>query len=164
MLWVKQNLPLEFDYDEYKRLLSLVNSRNPNNKSNIIIINTSGTDLGDGVSHRDVFTQKELNSPLINKALELLDFAYIKFLLIFLVEPNTPVLHHTHKYHNEMESHYQTIVGLSPDNDITGFEVAGYKFDLVGHNHFLLNVKLDHYVEPQQKPYMWLTAFCSRMK
>lgn len=164
MLWIKENLPLEFDYNEYSRLLGLVRTRQPNNKSNIIVINTSNTDLGQGVAHRDVFTLDEVNSPLINRVLELLDFAYIKFLLVFMVEPNIPVLPHVHKYPGEMESHYQTIVGLSPDNDIKGVRFEETNFDLTGHNHFLMNIKLNHCVATQSNPSMWFTSFGSRMK
>jgi hypothetical protein len=164
MLWIKNDLPLEYKQEEFDYIKSLVRTRNPNNKSNIIIVNFSGGDLGYGAAHRDVFTPEELEIDLFSRAVELMNLDYIKLMIIFAVDANVPVLDHVHKYPGEMESHYQSIVGLSPNNDIKDVMVNEVAFDMTGHNHILLNVKMPHYVKSRSEPTLWLTPFCSRMK
>ena len=159
MLLIKNNLDVQYKQDYFDYVKSLVR---PHRKSNIIVINYSGNDLG--ITHRDVYDPKDMELSIFDEVVEKLDYAYLDFLLVFTVDPGVPVLDHVHRWPGSNENHFQSVVGLSPDNDITGFRVMDTVYDLTGHNHVLLNVKLNHYVEPQEKPYMWFTSFGSRMK
>lgn len=164
MLLIRNNAPLKFEYTDFEYFKSLRNTRNPNNKSNIIVINFTNEDLGRAVSHRDVYHIDELKTDLIKKGIDAMNIDYIKFMILFCVDPGTPVLGHIHKTENHLENHFQPVIGLSPNNNINGVVVGNTSYDLTGHNSILLNVKLPHYVEAQKDPNIWLTSFCARIK
>jgi len=165
MLWIKNNAPIEFDYKQWEYIKGLKNKKNPNNKSQIVIVNLSDDeDLGPGTQHRDVFTPDEIEIDLLDRALEAFNFSYIKFLLLLAVDPGTPILPHVHRYPGENESHFQSVLALSPKNDIDGLYVNDVRFNLSGHNHILLNIKMNHWVEAQKDPTIYVTPFASRLK
>jgi hypothetical protein len=164
MLLIKNDLPIDFDIKYFDYIKSLVRSKNPTNKSNIIIVNFSGEDLGSGTQHRDVFSPDEIKIDLVDRVLDGLQLDYIRFLLLLAVDPGVPILPHIHRYPGENESHYQSVVGLAPKKDINAVVINEIPYDLTGHNSVILNVKMDHYVTAQKDPNIWITSFCSRMK
>jgi len=164
MLLIRNNAPLEFDYGDYEYFKGLRNTRSPSNQSYITIVNFDDEDRDAGVRARDVYHISELKNDLVARAVEAMNIDYIKFMIVFCVEPGVPVLRHVHKSDNNLENHYQPVIGLSPGNTINGVVVDNVSFDLTGHNNILLNVKLPHYVEPQENPTIWLTSFCARLK
>jgi hypothetical protein len=164
MLLIRNNAPIDFDYGDYEYFKSLKNSRSPDNQSYITIVNFTDEVRDAGVASRDVYHVSELKNDLVLRAIDAMHVDYIRFMIVFCVDPGVPVLSHVHKSDGTFEGHYQPVIGLSPNNDINAVIVNTVPFDMTGHNNILLNVKMPHYVTPQRGPTMWLTSFGARMK
>jgi hypothetical protein len=164
MLLIRNNAPIEFNEKDYAYFQGLKNSRSPNNKSYITIVNFTDVPRDEGVANRDVYHVSELKNDLVMRAHDAMKLDYITFMIVFCVPPETEVLGHVHKSDGNRENHFQPVIGLSPTNSINGVVVDGRSYDLTGHNNILLNVKLSHHVIPQKEPNMWLTSFCARLK
>lgn len=158
MLYLRNNVNIEFDYAEYEYFKSLKNSRNKANKSFITVIDLG--QLGNvEIPHRDIYKIEELKSNLLSKAVTEMKLRSQRFILVYCSEPGNAVLPHRHKVIEFNENHYQPVIGLSPSNKINGLVIEDQEFDLTGHNHILLNVKMLHSVKAQDEPVMWITTF-----
>jgi hypothetical protein len=161
MLTCRDNLDITFDYQTYEYFKGLKNSRNPNNKSYITLIDTNNdwAYAKRAGPHRDVYQIHELENDLVYRAMNAMHIQSLKFMLVFCVEPNTPVLKHTHTTDECKENHLQPVGVLTPSGSLNGLWIDDRKFDLVNRNHILLNVKAPHWVDTQNEPAIYLTCF-----
>ena len=165
MLFMRDNVDLEFRMEDYEYFKSLRNSTQPLNMSNITVVQfNKSLDLYAACSHRDIWFPENLESDLVERYLKVAGIESIDFMLVFCTTPGETVIPHVHTPHGILENHYQPVMCLSPSNSVDGLIIEGTHFDLSGHNSFLINVKLEHEMLAQKEPNIWLTAFNARLK